>query len=130
VQKPVEGGEEAVKSAQEIGAIDKKLETLKQETEKAEFESAALTLATENLRQARQTIDRHVNALTGLRAKFDQMLEAEGIAFEDVVSVSASYGKIDAVIATKELVFFKVLGQNLERAIWRNLWHPWQPRSI
>ncbi|MGD1082183.1 MAG: TrlF family AAA-like ATPase [Candidatus Sulfotelmatobacter sp.] len=101
-QKPVEGGEEAAKSLQEIEAIDKKLQKLKGDTEEAEVESSAVSLAAENLRQARQTIERHVNALTGLKSKFQQLLGTEGIAFEDVVSVTASYAKLDGVIATKE----------------------------
>ena len=77
-------------------------DALKLEAEQANIESAAVSLASENLRQARQTIERHVNALTGLKAKFEQMLGAEGIVFEGLVSVSASYDKIDRVIATKE----------------------------
>jgi ABC-type lipoprotein export system ATPase subunit len=101
-QKPGDGGEEAAKSLQEIEAIDKKLQKLKGDTEEAEVESAAVSLAAENLRQTRQTIERHVNALTGLKAKFQQLLGAEGIAFEDVISMTASYDKIDGVIAAKE----------------------------
>jgi hypothetical protein len=102
VPKPAEGGEQAARSLQEIEAIDKKLQEVKHNTEKAQVESAAVSLATENLRQARQTIERHVNTLTGLNAKFQQMLGSEGIKFEDLVLLTVSFDRIDTVIAAKE----------------------------
>jgi ABC-type lipoprotein export system ATPase subunit len=102
VPKPPEGGDEAIRSAAEIKTIDESLQTLDQQIRDSQAESTTLTLVAENLRQARQTIERHVSALTGLKTKYEKLLATEGIAFGDLVEVKVSYTKLDEAIKTKE----------------------------
>lgn len=103
VAKPPEGGEDAVKGAREIAAIDTGIVELNQKISDAQTESAALSKSTEDLRQARQTIARQVKAVTALKTKYGKLLEAEGIAFEEIVAVQESYTRLDNVIRTKEV---------------------------
>jgi ABC-type lipoprotein export system ATPase subunit len=102
VPKPTEGGEEAVQSAAEIRNIDEALQAVNGGIEASQDESATLSQVTENLRQARQAVERQVNALTALKTKYDKLLRAEGIAFGDLVKVEVSYAKLDAAIQIKE----------------------------
>lgn len=102
VPQPAKGGEEAVKSATEIKAIDDQLLALNKLISDSQAESNAVSRVAEDLRQTRQTIERQVNTLTGLKAKYGKLLEAEGISFEDVVRVNVSYTKLDTTIKTKE----------------------------
>jgi ABC-type lipoprotein export system ATPase subunit len=102
VAQPSEGGEDAARSAAEIKGIDEAIEKLGQEIRNFQAESTTLTRVTEDLRQARQTIDRQVNALTALETKYDKLLKAEGISFADIVAVKVSYTKLDVAVQTKE----------------------------
>lgn len=102
VPKPPEGGDEAARSAAEIKGIDDAIEQLDQQIRDSQSESTTLTLVAENLRQARQAIERQVSALTGLKTKYEKLLAAEGIAFADLVEVKVSYTKLDEAIKTKE----------------------------
>jgi len=102
VQPPQEGGEEAAKIARDIATIDGKIAAVQQKTKEARTEQTGLSRTTEDLRQARQTIERQVNAVIALRAKYDPLLANEGLTFDEIVSVTPSYGKLDAVIARKQ----------------------------
>jgi ABC-type lipoprotein export system ATPase subunit len=102
VPKPSAGGEEAVRSAAEIRRIEQGIEKLDQQIRDSQTESTSLTRVSEDLRQARQTIERQVNALTALDKKYDELLTAEGISFGDLVEVKVSYAKLDNVIQKKE----------------------------
>jgi ABC-type lipoprotein export system ATPase subunit len=102
VPKPTGGGDEAVQSAAEIRTIDEALQAVNQRIAASQIESTTLSRVPEDLRQARRTIERQVNALTALRTKYGKLLKAEGIVFEDLVKVEVSYIKLDAAIQTKE----------------------------
>lgn len=102
VSKPTEGGDDAARSAVEIKEIDDAIDKLGQQIHDSEAESTTLTLVAENLRQARQAIERQVSVLTGLKARYEKLLTAEGITFGDLVEVKVSYAKLDEAIQTKE----------------------------
>lgn len=98
VQPPQEGGEEAARTAGTIATIDGKIVAVQQKIKEARAEQAGLSRTTEDLRQARQTIERQVNAVIALRTKYDPLLVNEGLTFDEIVSVTPSYGKLDGVI--------------------------------
>jgi chromosome segregation ATPase len=102
VPKPPEGGDDAARSAAEIKDIDEALENIGQRTHDLQSESEKLARVAEDLRQTRQTLERQVNALTGLKTKYEKLLQAEGIAFGDLVEMRVSYAKLDDAIQTKE----------------------------
>lgn len=102
VTTPQEGGGEAAKIAGEIAVIDSKIASVQQKIKESLTEQADLSRTTEDLRQARQTIERQVNAVIALKARYDPLLASEGLKFEELVSISPSYEKLDTVIAQKQ----------------------------
>jgi ABC-type lipoprotein export system ATPase subunit len=102
VPPPPQGGESATTGATEIKAIDDSLLELQNRIREARLEATALSRTTEDLRQARQTIDRQVTAIQALKIKFDPLFEKEGLRFDELVTVTASYEKLDHLISTKE----------------------------
>jgi ABC-type lipoprotein export system ATPase subunit len=102
VPVPQEGGDEATKVAVEIATIDSKITGVQQKIREARAEQASLSRTTEDLRQARQTIERQVNAVIALRARYDSLLANEGLKFDEIVSITPSYGKLDTVITQKQ----------------------------
>ena len=102
VDPPKVGGAEAVKTAQEIAALDASISSLQKQIKTLEAERASLSRTAEDLRQARQTIERQINAVTALKPKFDPLLKKEGLAFDDLVSIVPSFDRLDAIIAKKQ----------------------------
>jgi ABC-type lipoprotein export system ATPase subunit len=102
VPPPQEGGEEAANTAREITVIDSNIVSLQQQIKESRTEQTNLSRTTEDLRQARQTIERQVNAVTALKARFDPLLGKEGLTFDDLISIETSYEKLDSVIAQKQ----------------------------
>src|SRR3989344_2781946 len=101
VLKPAEGGDAAAKSAAEIAAIEAKAASLDASIQQLQVEQTTLSKDAEDLRQLRQAIERHISTVSDLKPKYEALLTAAGIRFEDVVSFSANYEKIDAVIQAK-----------------------------
>lgn len=102
VPPPQQGGDEAVKTAAEIASIDEKTERIQKQIRDSRSELTSLSRTTEDLRQARQTIERQVNGVLALGTRFDPLLSKEGLSLHDLVSITTSYEKLDAVIAQKE----------------------------
>jgi len=102
VPPPQEGGEEAAKIASQIAAIDGKIAVVRQQTKESQAEQSSLSRTTEDLRQARQTIERQVNAVIALKAKYDPQLANEGLKFDELVSITTTYEKLDKIIAQKQ----------------------------
>ncbi len=102
VPPPQQGGEEATKTAALITAIDEKTKNVQQHIKDSQTEQTNLSRTTEDLRQARQTIERQVNAVKTLKARYDPLLTKEGIKFEDVVTITTSFGTLDSVITQKQ----------------------------
>jgi ABC-type lipoprotein export system ATPase subunit len=102
VPQPPKGGAEALRSATEIKAIDDALAEIDREIADSQTESIDLSRIAEELWQARQTIERQVNALTALEAKYAKLLQAEGTSFRSIVQISTSYEPLDRAIRAKE----------------------------
>jgi hypothetical protein len=98
---PSEGGEEATKGAAQIKIIDDQLEQLQRKSGEYQVESTTVARTAEDLRQARQTIERQVTALAGLKVKFETLFTKEGLRFDDVVSVAVSYQGLDDIIKAR-----------------------------
>ena len=103
VPQPAKGGEDAIKSAADIKAIDDELQELNKRISEAQAEATTVSRVEEDLRQARQTIERQANALTVLKTMYNKLLEGEGISFEELVQLNVSYTKLDDAIRAKEL---------------------------
>lgn len=101
VSKPAEGGDAAIKSATEITVIETKIATLNASIQELQKEQTVVSKEAEELRQLRQTIERQVKAVSDLKPKYDALLKASGIKFDDVVTFSANYEKIDEVVQGK-----------------------------
>ncbi|MDD5544943.1 MAG: AAA family ATPase [Acidobacteriia bacterium] len=101
VPAPVQGGEAVAKDAARIKEIDEKTAELQKIIRDYQQESGTLSRSAEDLKQARQAIDRQVAAVTNLKVKYDALLATEGLHFDDIVSVKTSYDKLDAVIEQK-----------------------------
>jgi ABC-type lipoprotein export system ATPase subunit len=101
VPPPKKGEQNAAKTANEIATVDTKIATLQRQIKDSRVEQASLSRTAEDLHQARQTIERQVNAVMALKAKYDPLLNKEGLQFDDLVSVTASFIKLDVIITQK-----------------------------
>jgi predicted ATPase len=102
VPPPPQGGGDATLGAAQIREIDKKLEEVQKRIRDSRAEQPTLTRSLEDLRQARQAIERQVNALTGLKVRLGPLLAGEGLQFEDLVSVKTSFERFDSIMAAKD----------------------------
>lgn len=101
VAQPAEGGDTATKSAAEITSIETQVVSLDTIIQQLRVEQTVLSKDSEEFRQLRRTIERHVSTVTELKPKYEVLLAAAGIRFEDVVTFSANYEKIDETIQSK-----------------------------
>jgi ABC-type lipoprotein export system ATPase subunit len=101
ISKPTEGGEAAVQSAAEIARIDKLLESLGNQIESLGVEKAEAAKIDQELRQAKQAIERQIRSLNSLKANYSDVLRSVGINFDDIVTISVNYQRLDDVIEEK-----------------------------
>lgn len=102
VEPPKEGGTEAAQLAQEIAKIDASISTIQKQVKDLGVEQTNLSRTAEDLRQARQTIERQINTVLAFRQKYDPLLNKEGLTFDDLVSIVPSFEKLDGIIAAKQ----------------------------
>ncbi|MBI2482232.1 MAG: AAA family ATPase [Candidatus Vogelbacteria bacterium] len=101
VPKPVEGGDVATKNAADIAKIETEIAALDSSIRELQKEQTAVSKDAEELRQLKQTIERQVKAISDLKPKYDALLTASGIRFDDLVTFSAKYEKLDEVVQNK-----------------------------
>jgi DNA repair exonuclease SbcCD ATPase subunit len=102
VEPPMKGGAEAAKIAEEIATLDASISEIQKQIKELGVEQANLSRTAEDLRQARQTIERQVNAVMALKQKYDPLLKKEGLTFDELVSIVPSFGRLDTIIADKQ----------------------------
>lgn len=99
VPKPTTSG---AASPSEIEPIDKELETLKAQILSLESERAEANKRVQDFGQIRQAVERQSDGLSGLKTKYEEQLKTAGIEFDEVISLSIDYTKIDAYIKTNK----------------------------
>ncbi len=102
VESPKKGGTEAAQLAREIASLDGSISTIQRQIKDLGVEQTSLSRTAEDLRQARQTIERQINTVLALRQKYDPLLKKEGLTFDDLVSIVPSFGKLDGIITAKQ----------------------------
>lgn len=101
VSKPTDGGDAATKSAVEITTIETNIATLDASIRELQKEQATVSKDAEELRQLKQTIERQVKGVSDLKPKYDALLNASGIKFDDIITFSVNYEKLDGVVQDK-----------------------------
>jgi ABC-type lipoprotein export system ATPase subunit len=102
IKRPAEGGEEVAQSTVRIRAIDDEFHRLQEEISAYKAEAATVSRATEDLKQARHAIRRQEDALSALRAQYEPLLKKEGLTFDQVISLTVSYGHLDEAIQKRK----------------------------
>ena len=102
VSKPIEGSGPSSKDESELADIKEKLGKLRTEIGELENEQVRLGKEVEDLKQAKLTIQRGIEDLRKLKTKFKVLFEQTGIVFDDVVSISTDFKKVDDAKSDRE----------------------------
>ena len=86
----------------EITPIETELATLSTSISGLKTEQTDVSKKIQDFGQIKQVIAREVTSLSGLKTKYQEQLEAVGIKFDDVVTVSFDSKKIDDFVKTNE----------------------------
>jgi ABC-type lipoprotein export system ATPase subunit len=84
-----------------IEQLTQRIAKLVQEITQLYTEQVEVSQSAEELRQVRQAIEREAGTLTGLEAKYQSVLGAAGLAFNQIVSLDVDYSSLDAVLLEK-----------------------------
>lgn len=87
-------------ATKEISKLETLMEQLSTQINQLRNEQPVVSKRVEDLRQAKQTIERQIKALTDLKPKYAALLKEVGVTFEDVVSVTSDFTKLDSAIKT------------------------------
>jgi len=98
---PPEGGEATTKGAAEIASIEAQLDSLAVQIEDLGTERSTTAKQVEDLNQARRAIERQAEALSSLRFDYDELLTSSNLAFDDIVSLSVNFDKLDQFIEAR-----------------------------
>ena len=101
VPTPPEGGDITAKSVAEIAAIEVEIDTLNISIQLLQEEQTIVSKDAEDLRQLRRTIERQISIVSELKLRYEAILTASSIQFEDIVSFTTNYQKIDVAIEEK-----------------------------
>lgn len=116
VAKPTEV--DAVTAGQ-LARIDQTIKELNETIYKYEQEKPHVAKEAEDLKQARQSIERHAAALQGLEHRYKSLFERAGIQFGGIVQLALSYESLDTAIRERqqrvnELVSFLLTPEEIE----------------
>jgi ABC-type lipoprotein export system ATPase subunit len=100
VPKPTNATSDADASA--ITTLESEIATLVGSISGLTSEQTVVSKKVQDFTQIKQSISREVDALKGLKSKYDTQLIDEGISFDEVVSVSFDSSKIDALVKKNE----------------------------
>lgn len=106
--KPVEVSKPAQKDAtkatdlSEVTSIETELATIGTSISALKTEQTQISKKVQDFGQIKQAISRQVDSLTSLKTKYEVQLNAEGIKFDEVITVSFDSKKIDAFVKTGE----------------------------
>jgi ABC-type lipoprotein export system ATPase subunit/flagellar biosynthesis chaperone FliJ len=100
VPKPSNATSDA--DASETSSLETQINTLASSVQDLKSEQATVSKKVQDFTQIKQGISREVDILKGLKQKYESQLTAEGITFDEVVSVSFDPSRIDALVATNE----------------------------
>lgn len=84
--------------ASTISSLESQINELANSIADLKSEQTIVSKKVQDFTQIKQGISREVDALKGLKLKYDSQLTAEGINFDDVVSVSFNSSKIDDLV--------------------------------
>ena len=98
VPQPSASDPAAAETTAAIQAADARISELDELIAKAQDDELSLGKRAEELQQARQAIQRHVNQLNAMAPTYQALFEREGLKFADVVTVSLDFGNLDRVV--------------------------------
>lgn len=102
VPKPAQTNEVATGGVSEITPIETELATLTTSITGLKTEQTSIAKKVQDFGQIKQAISRQITGLTGLKTKYQEQLEAAGVKFDDIVTVSFDSKKIDDFVKTNE----------------------------
>jgi energy-coupling factor transporter ATP-binding protein EcfA2 len=102
VPKPSGTDEAAGQISAAIQAAESRITELNQSIGIAKRDQARFTQRAEELRQARQAIQRQVNQLNSLANTYKSLFEQEELRFEDLVAVSVDFSSLDRVVSSMQ----------------------------
>ncbi len=102
VQKPVESQPTTPGPESEIISIESDLKNLKTLIASLKLEQTTTSKKVQDFNLIKQAIVRQVKSLSELKDQYQKQLEENGIKFEDIVTVSANYQKIDQLIEVNQ----------------------------
>jgi len=86
----------------QIEQLTQRIAGLSDQIAQFEAEQVEVSRTAEELRQVRQAIEREAAALTGLEAKYQTVLNAAGLTFDQIVKLTVDYSTLDGVVLAKE----------------------------
>jgi energy-coupling factor transporter ATP-binding protein EcfA2 len=101
-QNPEAGVGTVSAESAEVERLTKRIDALKEQIEKLETERVEVSASVEELRQVRQSIDRAAEGLTGLEARHKKVLDAAGLTFGQIVTLTVDFTVLDTAITQKE----------------------------
>lgn len=116
VPKPTKDESAIAKTTAQISKLDGQITKLDDQITALKTEQATIAKLNEDLRQGREAIKRQVEAVITLEATYKVLLEKAGLKFNEVVSITANYKKLDDFIKVKsdrlEVIGDSILSEN------------------
>jgi len=101
-ENPEVTAETASAETAQIEQLTQSIEGLSAQIALLESEQIEVNRTAEELRQVRQAIKRKTDALTGLEAEYQTVLNAAGLTFDQIIKLTVDYGTLDGVVSAKE----------------------------
>lgn len=98
---PSETGQQEDRHSSELDELENQLRTVALAILARRTEQRETSKQLEDLRQARQSIERHASALSNLNTEYRVLFSDQGLVFEDIVKLSIDYDSLDILIQAK-----------------------------
>lgn len=85
----------------QVEQLTQRIDALTEQIDKLKTERVEVSASCEGLRQVRQSIERAVEELIGLEDQHKKALESSGLVFGEIVTITADYTTLNAVIKQK-----------------------------
>ena len=101
-QNPEAGVGTASAESAQVEQLTQQIDALTEQIEKLETERVQVSASVEELQQVRQSIERPAEMLTGLEAKHKKVLDAAGLTFDQIVTLTVDFTVLDTAVTQKQ----------------------------
>lgn len=101
-QNPEAGAGPPTTESAQVDSLTQQIAALADRITQLETEQVSVSASAEKLKQVRQAIEREAGALRSLEATNRDTLDAAGLKFDQIVTLTLDYSALDAVLSQKE----------------------------